>query len=44
MLKNFFGILKAEIFYEREDNYKTLDNLIKAIDHYFIIIIMIELK
>ena len=32
MMKNFFGILKTEMFYEQEDNYKTLDDLTKAID------------
>ena len=34
MMENFFGILKTEIFYDQEDNYKTLDDLIKAIDDY----------
>ena len=32
MMENFFGILKTEMFYDQEDNYKTLDDLIKAID------------
>ena len=34
MMENFFGILKTEMFYEQEDNYKNLDDLIKAIDDY----------
>ncbi len=34
MIENFFGILKTGMLYEQEDNYKTLDELIKAIDDY----------
>lgn len=34
MMENFFGILKTEMFYDQESNYKTLDDLIKAIDDY----------
>lgn len=41
MMENFFGILKTEMFYDQEDNYKTLEDnyktledLIKAIDDY----------
>ena len=34
MVENFFGILKTEMFYDQESNYKTLDDLIKAIDDY----------
>ena len=34
LMENFFGILKTEMFYEQEDKYKTLDDLIKAIDDY----------
>ena len=34
LMENFFGILKTEMFYNQEDNYKTLDDLIKAIDDY----------
>ena len=34
MMENFFGLLKTEIFYDQEDNYETLDELIKAIDDY----------
>ena len=34
MMENFFGILKTEMFYDQEENYKTLDDLIKAIDDY----------
>lgn len=34
LMENFFGILKAEMFYDREDNYKTIDDLIEAIKDY----------
>ena len=34
MMENFFGLLKTEMFYEQEDKYKTLDELITAIDDY----------
>ena len=34
MMENFFGLLKTEMFYDQEDSYKTLDDLIKAIDDY----------
>ena len=34
LMENFFGILKTEMFYDQEDNYKTLDDLIKAIKDY----------
>lgn len=34
MMENFFGLLKTEIFYDQEDKYKTLDELITAIDDY----------
>lgn len=34
LMENFFGILKTEMFYDQEDKYKTLDDLIKAIDEY----------
>ena len=34
MMENFFEILKTEMFYDQEDNYKTLDDLRKAIDDY----------
>ncbi len=34
MMENFFGLLKTEMFYNQEDKYKTIDNLIKAIDDY----------
>ena len=33
-LENFFDAHKTEIFYDQEDNYKTLANLIKAINDY----------
>ena len=32
LMENFFGILKTEMFYDQEDKYETLDDLIKAID------------
>ena len=31
---NFFGILKTEMFYDQEDKYETLDDLITAIKNY----------
>lgn len=34
LMENFFGILKTEMFYDQEDNYKTVDDLIKAIKDY----------
>ena len=34
LMENFFGILKTEMFYDQEDKYETLDDLIKAIDEY----------
>ena len=34
MMENFFGLLKIEMFYDQEDKYKTLDELILAIDDY----------
>lgn len=34
LMENFFGLLKTEMFYDQEDNYKTLDDLTKAIDDY----------
>lgn len=34
MIENFFGLLKTEMFYDQEDKYKTIDDLIKAIDDY----------
>ena len=34
MMENFLGILKTEMFYDHEDNYKTSNDLIKAIDDY----------
>ena len=34
LMENFFGIIKTEMFYDQEDNYKTLDDLIRAIDNY----------
>lgn len=34
LMENFFGILKTEMFYEQEDKYETLDDLIKATNEY----------
>ena len=34
MMENFFGILKTEMFYDQEDKYETLDDLINAIKNY----------
>ena len=34
LMENFFGILKTEMFYDQEDQYKSLDDLKKAIDDY----------
>jgi len=34
MMENFFSLLKTEMFYDQEDKYETLDDLIKAIDEY----------
>ena len=34
LMENFFGLLKTEMFYDQESNYKTLDELILAIDDY----------
>ena len=34
MMENFFGLLKTEMFYDQEDKYKTLDELIAAIADY----------
>ena len=34
MMENFFGILKPEMFYDQEKNYKTINDLIRAIDDY----------
>ena len=30
----FFGLLKSEIYYDQKDNYKTVEDLIVAIDEY----------
>jgi len=34
MMENFFGLLKTEMFYDQEDKYKNVDELILAIDEY----------
>lgn len=31
MMENFFGIFKTQMFYDQEDKYKTLDDLIKQL-------------
>lgn len=36
MMENFFGLLKTEMFYDQESNYKNINELIKAIDEYII--------
>jgi len=34
LMENFFGILKTEMYYDQEDNYKTLEDLWESIDEY----------
>ena len=34
LMENFFGILKTEMFYDQEDKYKTINDLIIAIKDY----------
>ena len=34
MMENFFWLLKTEMFYDQEDKYKNIDELILAIDDY----------
>ena len=34
LMENFFGLLKTEMFYDREDRYQTLDDLEAAIENY----------
>ena len=34
VMENFFGLLKTEMFYDQEDKYKNIDELIVAIDDY----------
>ena len=34
LMECFFGLLKSEMFYEQEKNYKTLEELEKAIEDY----------
>lgn len=34
LMENFFGLLKTEMYYDQEDEYKTIDDLIKAIEDY----------
>ena len=34
LMENFFGLLKTEMFYDQEDNYKNLDELKNAIEDY----------
>lgn len=34
LMECFFGLLKSEMFYDQEDNYKTLEELEKIIEKY----------
>ena len=34
VMENFFGLLKTEMFYDQEEKYKNIDELILAIDDY----------
>lgn len=34
LMENFFGLLKTEMYYDQEDEYKTIDDLIKAVEDY----------
>ena len=34
MMENFFGLLKTEMFYDQEDKYKNINELILAINDY----------
>ena len=34
MMENFFCLLKTEMFYDQEDKYQNIDELILAIDDY----------
>ena len=34
LMENFFGLLKTEMYYDQEKEYKTIDDLIKAIEEY----------
>ncbi|MBR2685427.1 MAG: IS3 family transposase, partial [Erysipelotrichaceae bacterium] len=34
LMENFFGLLKTEMFYEQEESYNDIDELIKAIEEY----------
>ncbi|MBQ8995600.1 MAG: IS3 family transposase, partial [Oscillospiraceae bacterium] len=34
LMENFFGILKCEMFYGKEAEYKNIHDLMKAIDEY----------
>ncbi len=34
LMENFFGLLKTEMFYDQEDKYKTINDLINAINDY----------
>ena len=44
LMENFFGLLKTEIFYGFEDQYKTIDGLYKQLKNIFITTTMTELK
>lgn len=34
LMECFFGLLKSEMYYDQEDQYKTVEDLIVAIDEY----------
>lgn len=34
LIENFFGIMKSEMFYGQENNYKNIEELKAAIDEY----------
>ena len=34
LMENFFGLLKTKMFYDQENKYKTIDDLIIAINDY----------
>lgn len=34
LIENFFGIMKSEMFYDQENNYKNIEELKAAIEEY----------
>ena len=34
LMECFFGLLKSEMYYDQEDKYKTVEDLVVAIDEY----------